>query len=273
MSRSRSAALAVAALLVTLTVVNLADAQERRGGRGRGGGFGGQFGGMMGSPIFLLANEKVQQELELLDDQKAEVQKTLDELRPPRGQGGPGQGGPGQGGFQQLSDEERQKLRAEREERTKAATEKVNSILLPHQAERLKEISLQVRGTAALTDDEVAKALSITDEQKQKFDTIRQESFEQMRGLFPQPGQDQPADADRQAAFQKMAELRRAAEEKTLAVLTDEQRQQFDSMQGEKFEGIDELRRPRGFGGGRGGPGGRGPGGGQRGARPAQGDE
>jgi hypothetical protein len=98
-----------------------------------------------------------------------------------------------------------------------------------------------------------------------------------MRGLFPQPRQGQPADADRQAAFQKMAELRRAADEKTLAVLTDEQRQQFDSMQGEKFEGIDELRRPRGFGGGRGGPGGPGgrggPGGGQRGARPAQGDE
>jgi Spy/CpxP family protein refolding chaperone len=266
MARSRSAALAVAALLVTLTVVNLADAQERRGGRGRGGGFGGPFRGMMGSPLALLRNEKVQEELELLDDQKAEVQKALDELRPPRGQGGPGQGG-----FQQLSDEERQKLFAEMEQRNKAATEKVNSILLPHQAERLKEISLQVRGTAALADDEVAKALSITDEQKQQLDTIRQESFEQMRGLFPQPGQDQPADADRQAAFQKMAELRRAAEEKTLAVLTDEQRQQFDSMQGEKFEGIDELRRPRGFGGGRGGPGG--PGGGRRGARPAQGDE
>lgn len=265
MSRSRSAALAVAALLVTLTVVNLADAQERRGGRGRGGGFGGPFGGMMGSPVFLLSNEKVQQELELLDDQKAEVQKALDELRPPRGQGGPGQGG-----FQQLSDEERQKLRAEREEKTKAATDKVNSILLPHQAERLKEISLQVRGTGALADEEVAKELNVSDDQKQKLAAIQEETGREIRTLF-QGGQQ--ADADRQAAFQKMAELRRAAEEKTLAVLTDEQRQQFDSMQGEKFEGIDELRRPRGFGGGRGGPGGRGPGGGQRGARPAQGDE
>ena len=71
--------------------------------------------------------------------------------------------------------------------------EKLAEILLPNQLKRLNQIYLQVAGVNALNDSEVAKELEITDEQREKMTTVRQENAqamgEQMRELFQSGGE------------------------------------------------------------------------------------
>ena len=80
--------------------------------------------------------------------------------------------------------------------------------------------------------------------------------------------------AARQEAFEKLGTLRKASEEKTLAVLDEKQQAKWEEMKGEKFEGLFGAGGPGGPGGAGGpggpgapgGPGGAGPGGPPRGA-------
>jgi hypothetical protein len=277
-------------MLGMLLITAVVDAQQGRG-RGRGGFGGGGFGRGFGVDLLGLTRvEKVQQELDMLEDQVAAVQKLSEEQRGARGRGrGPGGGrgdgargggrpggdgaGRGNGGGRggrpgggDLSDEEREARVAEfqkqREERAKQNEEKLAEILLPHQLDRLKEIHLQQQGTGALQSSAVVAKLSITDEQKKTLaDLSRENQTEmrsQMREIFQGGG-----GGDREEMMEKFAKLRTEAEQKVMAVLTDDQKTQFAAMKGEPFE------MPRsGFGGGR-GRGGR-PGGGGRPERPAR---
>lgn len=213
---------------------------------GQGRGFGRGFGGGV-SHMGLLRVEKVQEEIDLTDEQQDQVQAARQESREARrGQGGPGN-------FQDLSDEERQEFfaraRERRQELNKAEKEKLSGILKDEQMKRLNEIYIQVAGGQALDDEGVAAALKITDDQKEKLTAAHEEARnmqrEEMRGLF-QSG-------DREAAQAKMAEVRKKADAIILAVLTDEQKQQFEELKGEAIElSQDDLRRASGFGGGRG---------------------
>jgi len=283
MLRKGIAILSSVALLSAVVLAAVADAQQRgpgQGGQGRGpggggqgpgqrqrgggpGGFGGGFGGG-GGLAGLLRIEEVRKELEVTDDQAAEVEALAEGQR--------GGGRPDFGNFRELSDEERNaafaRLREEAEARTREMDAKIAEILLPPQYDRLKEIDLQVRGTAALSDKEVAATLKISESQQQELSEVREqtqaEQREQMRDLFQAEG------ADRESMGEKMAAMRREADEKVLAVLSAEQREHFAAMKGEPFE------MPRGgfaFGGrgGRGGPGGPGGQGGPGGRRPGGG--
>lgn len=234
---------------VCLTLATAAFAQGQGGGRGRGGfgGFGrGGFGGFGGSSM-LLANENVQKELKITDDQKSKLEALREEG------GGRGAFG-GRGGGANLSDEEREKAMAEFQKRMEERNKKAEAILDADQAKRLKEISLQIRGNAALTDEPVAKELALTEDQVASVKTIQEESMKQMRELGG-GGRDLSRE-ERQARFEenrkKMAEIRKATDEEYLAVLTEEQKAKFAAMKGAKFD-----YDPMTFWGGRGGPGGR----------------
>ena len=72
---------------VTLAVTGVAAAQGQRGQRGQGGGFMGQ----RTSVPALLANEDVQTELKMTDEQKEKVKA----FAPAQGRGQRGQGGQG----------------------------------------------------------------------------------------------------------------------------------------------------------------------------------
>ena len=260
---------------------------EGRGGPGRGGfGFGGGFGAFGGTNrLSLLRIEAVQKELELTEEQLTAIRKLQEELRPnfggDRGRRPGGDGERRRRGdkgakddneanlgrsadffVQQedqdrprrpmLTEEQREEFRKQAEERAKQEKEKLAAILLPNQVKRLNEIYLQVAGVNALNDAEVAKELEITDEQKEKMAKVRDENREsmgaQMRELF--------SSGDRDAAMAKVNELRKAGDEKVLAVLNDTQKKKFEEMKGEKFEMPEGALR-----GGFGGPGGRRPGG------------
>ena len=229
-------------------------------GRGRGGpaGAGGFARRGAGNNSQLLRRDDVRKELELTEEQIAELQDL----------------GNNRGGmdretlrqeFEGLSIEERrermQELRKEREESAKT---KLSEILLPFQMERLTQISNQMMargGSGSLINGPLSEKLKITDEQKDK---IREK-----------------ADKLQKEMTEKIAEMRAKMQEELLGELTSSQRREYEEMMGDKFEfqntrdrGEGAERGGRGRGGERGERGGRGRGGdrGERGARPQRDD-
>jgi len=229
---------AVLAAMAVVCFATLAEAQPGRGQPGgrpsRGGpmmmrgGFGG--GGLLG----LVRIEAIQKEIELLDDQKAQIDELAEELRPQRD----GEEGGQRPDFRNMSEEERQKFFAEMrkrfEERAKTANEKLKKILLPHQIKRVEQISLQFRGTRALTDPEIAAKLKLTDAQQKKIEETmaanRESMMTKVRELFQGGG------GDREKAREQFRKLREEADAKVLAVLTSDQKKQFEALKGDPFE-------------------------------------
>ena len=244
------------AVMLVLMLAVAAGAQERergeRGGRGRGGGFGGPGrGGVERGRLELVRVEPVQEELGLVEEQLTKINDLRRELRPERGERGE------RPNFQDMTEEERREFMAERRreaaERSAKEKEKLGEVLMPHQSKRLEEIFLQVRGAGALLDPEVAKEVGLSEEDQDKLRETIQEAREgmqeEMRGLF-QSG-------DRDQIREKMTEMQKQIEEKALAALSEEQKQKFTELKGEKFDLPPEALRGA-FGGGRGGEGRRG---------------
>ena len=210
------------ALVICLLATNVSFAQGQ--GRGRGGfGFGGGGGAGM-----LLMNPQVQKELKLADDQT----KKIGEIQREAFQGGGGFGG---GNFQNMSEEERQKFFADMRKRGEESNKKMLAELTPDQTARLKQIQLWVGGIAGLlANEEATKELKITDDQKEALKTITEESGKKTGELFQ--GLRGANEEEQAKAREKMATLRKETETECLAVLTDEQKEQFNKMRGEKFE-------------------------------------
>jgi Spy/CpxP family protein refolding chaperone len=236
--------------LCLVTAAAQAQQQGRRGNRGGGpGGFGrGGFGGA-GFRMMFLQNEQVQKELELIDDQKEQIKKINEKADEERRANF--------AGFGDLSQEERQtkleELRPKMEESQKALAKQIDEVLMPNQRDRLKQVTIQIQGTAALSDDEVAKELALTDDQEKQIEQVRREAGERNREAFRDGG----AGGDPEARRERFQKMQKETDDKVLAVLSSEQRDKFTKMQGEKFE-FDRSQLFRGPGG---------PGGGGRGQR------
>ena len=204
-----------------------------QGPGGPGGGFGGGDNALM-----LLRDENVRKELEIVDSQEQKLtalgEKTREEMRSLFS------------GFpRDASDEDRQKFRDEMQTKMKAKTDELrkelDSILLPQQRDRLKQISLQARmrfqsTSQALASDDAVAALKLTDEQKEKLQAMQKEADEQYR--------------------KDMEQLRKKMSDKIISVLTPEQQAKWKEMVGNPIE----LSQPQ--------LGGRGGRGGQPGAQP-----
>jgi len=279
--------LALAALAVGV-VLTAANAQPPRGGPPGGPGrFMGRRGpGFMGVPgrgglLLLLRNPQVQEELNLSDSQKEQIDqlsdKQRDEMRALFGDRGDREG------LQELSPEQRmarfqemmERLRKEAEKRAPEIEKQVAQILEPPQFKRLKQIELQRRGVDALVSADVIQALALTEAQQEKIkevleqrDSKREELGNQMREGMTPGGFRQRSEQERQQFRQRMQEFgekRRAidteAQKAAMAVLTDEQKAGLPNLMGEPFE----MRPPERPGGGP-------PGGGRpRGRRPGEG--
>jgi len=219
----------------------------RGGQRGPRGPFGFGPGGGMGVQ-FLLRSEKIQKELELTDDQKAELQKIAEQAREKMREA-----------FQS-GQRDPQRFRQLQEETNKA----IQNVLLPHQQKRLNQIQLQLGGIAlAVEREDVRKELGISEEQLTKIREARDKVREELRGQRPPQGE-RPDPAQMRERFR---EMRQKVEEAVLSVLTDEQKKKWNDMIGEKIDiDFSELfPAPAGGPGGPGGPGAR-RGGGNRGA-------
>ncbi len=179
-----------------------------------------QRGGFGGGAIFLLGQKSVQEELKLSEDQVQKVKELSDKQRE---------------SFQGLRDLSQEDRRAKMQEMAKANDKALAEILKPGQLKRVKQISLQQQGAFALVNPEVAKALNISEEQKDKIREIQTKARDESQGL----GRDEEGAKKRQ-------EIRKATNEKVMGVLTAEQKAKLKEMQGKPFEGKFEFRRPGG---------------------------
>jgi len=203
-------ALGLAALMATPVM-----AQQRRGG----GGFGRPGLSM------LLSNTSVQEELKLDDSQKERAkeigEKAREKMTAAREE------------LQNLSQEERgKKFRELSTEAIASAHAAAKEFLKPEQLKRLHQINLQVSGVNAFEEEHLQKKLNITDEQKTAIAEIVKTSNEEARGLFSQNA----SQDDRQAAMEKMRELRKEALTKVEGKLTAEQKTQYTELLGSPFE-------------------------------------
>src|SRR4051812_34791137 len=176
-NRQRDLLMTVFCLMLCIASPTFGQPPQPGGEPGRGGppgpgGPGGFFGG--GGMIGLIGRDEVQQELQLVDEQKDKVRgitdemrnKVRDQMRDVFGQ------------MQNLSDDERRakfgEIRTKMEAMTAETEKQLEKVLLPHQLDRLKQIDLQTkvqtRGASALTGGDVAKALNLTDEQREKLE-------------------------------------------------------------------------------------------------------
>lgn len=211
--------LAVASLTTSL----MAQPQPGQPPGGPGRGFGGMgFGGPGG--LGLLQREDVQEELELLDDQKTQIRELQEKSRERMGEVFRGFRGGDSGGDRR--DELRDTFRKFNEE-TQAELEK---ILLPHQAKRLKQLEVQMRmrgGVMGALGGDVAEQIGLTEDQTEKLRDKARELEQEMR--------------------KKLTELRKQMQDQLLAELGPDQREKFNELVGEPFEFRDEA--PGQFGG------------------------
>jgi Spy/CpxP family protein refolding chaperone len=205
----------LAAGIAVALVVQLGSAQAPRG-------FGGGFGGS----LFLLSQKSVQDELKLSEEQTKKLTTLQEKQR---------EGRASFKGFKDLSDEEKkakiQEFAKQAQERAKEADKAIAEILKPEQLKRFKQISLQQRGAGAISDPEVAEALKLTDEQKGKVKDINESLAKDAREAGR--GED---------GRKKREELRKSADEKVMAILSEEQKTKLKELGGEPFKG--EIKRP-----------------------------
>jgi len=234
------------ALLFAVGSLQAQDATKGGGARPGRGGFGGGFmGGMGQSKVFLAFNQQVQTELKLdqaTKDKLTELQKTL--------QGTP----PNRGDTKSMTPEDRKKASEKRmEDQKKAAAEaekKLPSILSADQLKRLNGIYIQRSGIQALKDEAIATELKLTAEQKTKIADALKASQDEVQKLMPTGGKKGGAKTDYAEIRTKSEQIRKDTETKVLAILTAEQKTQFEAMKGAEFK---MERQATGAGGGRGG--------------------
>jgi len=194
-------------LAIALVVVSASTASAQR----RGGGFPGGGGN---SKLFLLMNTQVQDELQMVDDQREKCRQVIDSMRDRMRDAF--------SGLQDVPQEDRREAMQSRiAEIQKELEADCDKVLLPHQRDRLEQIVLQQQiqrsgAAGALTSESVTEALGLTEAQKEQLAKAREE-----------------AEAQLEADIKK---ARDAAVEKVLSVLTKEQRDQWNMMQGKSFE-------------------------------------
>ena len=183
-------------------------------GRGRGGLRQGNV-----APIQLLKLDEVQADLKLTDDQKKNVAAEQETFMKSRREIF--------GAADKDSGERGPKMKELNDTTSKALA----SVLDEGQQKRLKEIVLQVNGAAELDNEELAAELKITPEQNKQLAEIRKANAKARRDALKVL-----ADGGAGNRNEIIAKLQVEGDAKLLAVLTDEQRSQFEAKQGKKLE-------------------------------------
>jgi hypothetical protein len=195
---------------------------------------------MSSDVTFLVSLREVQDELQLTSQQRElleSLQADLADQRRGMFRGGP----PGVRPGEEAQEEMRQRFQALGQQGEKL----VMTVLEPAQAERLRQLRLQRLGVRALDRDDVAKALELSEGQRQSIRGML--SGDSGPGNNPQ--EDNPTRRESDAQPKEL-------DAQVMAVLSDEQKQQWETMKGKAFAFPQRPPRfgPRGFRG-RGGEG------------------
>lgn len=195
---------------------------------------GGGRGGFMPPPleVTLLTNAELQKELKVTDDQKKALKPAMDKAeavnkkRQELFTGGPPD--------MAVMDE----MRKMGEELATAAKEAAGKALTDDQKKRLKQIDYQRMGLRAFANEEVVKALKITDEQKEKLKGISDEVQKEMQDLRQEFfGGGGPPDMEKMAEWQKKQKvITDEATDKAMKAMTDDQKKAWKEMTGAPFD-------------------------------------
>lgn len=219
-------------LMIVLVTSMAADAQQRRGRRGSSG----RAFGSSNSLASIVGMPEIQQELELSDDQKKLLEALLADLRDQgRGVLRGGFGVPRGGADGPLRPEQ---FRERLESMNQRGEQLVMVVLEPKQSIRLKELRIQREGVRALDRSEVSKTLELTKEQLEEIRRIRSEA-----STAPGRAGERPTAPPSRDTLRKL-------ETDIMAVLSDEQKNQWEQLKGEPFR-FPERFSGRGPSGGR----------------------
>jgi serine/threonine protein kinase len=172
--------------------------------------------------LLLLDNSDVRDDLKPSDEQRDALRELLQRLSRRRQESFDD--------FHRLTAEERSRRFVEQ---AKANKDAVADVLTDQQVERLGQIELQWRGPMALLDSDVASRLKLTFDQRTRIRAVALDVFR------PAPwfgGPKGPRGGPDRRRLPDPAEIR-AAMEKALAVLTDDQMAQWRQMTGEPYTG------------------------------------
>jgi hypothetical protein len=216
-----------------------------------GGGRGGRGGPGGGGLTFLLNNKSVQEELKLSEDEAKKAKDVADEVAKKHADDSKG--------LDRMKEEDRAKLAEIRQTIAKEELAAVNAVLKPDQAKRLKEImvqrSLSTTGPSALLTGDIAAAVKLNDDQKEKIKAIgddfakeRQQVNQEAgiggrRGGGGGGGGGRPDPAKLEEVRKKVDGLNKEAMTKAVALLSADQKKSLDDLKGAAFE--IKIERPR----------------------------
>jgi hypothetical protein len=207
----------------------------QRQGRGQGQrGFGMvQRGGFAQSEVQLAMRKDVQADLKVTAEQVKKLEELAAKQREARQGVGRrnrgGQPGGGQPGSNVDRDALRRMMEQQREETRKALAE----ILDAGHVKRLREISLQLRGSRALLDPEVQKALGLSEDQAGKLRDLQRKQGEANQAILEKARNQEISREEAQASLEKNNKV---LEEEMLKILTAEQAGKLKMMQGAAFK-------------------------------------
>lgn len=212
-------------LVAAICGLQSADAQNRQ----FRGGFGFGFGSLESSAVQLATMEPMKAEVKLDDEQVKKLEALSNELSESR------RGLFSRDAFEGLSEEERDKKRAEIGEKmqalTEANTKKAKEILKPEQLKRLMEIAFQQRvqnGIAGVFRiDEFVKAANVSEDQQKQAEelneALRKEAAEK-------------SDDRREQFVWIREEGAKKYEPKFEAILTADQKKVMADMKGKEYD-------------------------------------
>jgi hypothetical protein len=177
---------------------------------------------------FLLKNAEVLNDLELTEEKRRSVGDLMKHLDEQRAQTF--------GRFHALTPEQRDKEFLDMARTNEAA---VAGILSPEKIRRLRQIALQRQGPMAFRDPNVAAALKLTTRQKERIRAIEAETFLGPPERKPgSPPQERKAAGRSMDEYRKLQEARwKKATDDMVAVLTQEQADQWHAMTAKPFKG------------------------------------
>lgn len=215
----QSAAQLLCTLILVVMFADLAQAQQRR----RSWRF---YGDTFSVGVALLQVDKVQTELSLSDDQIKKAAEIGDKLSADRREIHDG-----------LSREERRErgdeLRKKTAELARTAAMAMAESLDDAQKQRWLEVTLQVRGPAALPGEYLAERLNLDDEQIKKLNELTAAQREKRSEVFRRSREE---GLSREEVMEKFRALVKETNKERMAILSNEQKESFKEMQGEKLE-------------------------------------
>jgi hypothetical protein len=191
----------------------------------------------MGGGAGLIANEGVQKELKLTDEQTSKAEAVARDVRAKH-----------HDEFDKVEDLDAQKRSEKTAEIVRTMISETNKgladVLKPEQMKRYRQIQLQQLGLMAFTEPEVQSKLKLTDDQVGQIRRINADSQSQRRELSQGGG----GGGNREEMQKKAATLGKESMDKALAVLSADQKQVWKDMTGEpfdvRFQGFPVFRRP-----------------------------